>query len=81
MGERRPKLSGCLAFRMSALESFATALSHGKSGRGPLSRRKRNRLHADSAIGASYRDATGTNAMTEPATIGHPSVSKPTSRS
>jgi len=28
---------------------------------------------------ASYRDATGTNAMTEPATIGRPSVSKTTS--
>ena len=77
MGERRPKLSGCLAFRMSALESFATALS-GKSGQGPLSRRKRTAF-TPTLQRVSYRDATGTNAMTEPATIGRPSVSKTTS--
>jgi hypothetical protein len=40
----------------------------------------RDRLHADGAIGVSYRDATGTNTMTENVTNDRPSVTKPVSR-
>src|SRR6478672_8038803 len=40
----------------------------------------RDRPHADAAIGVSYRDATGTNTMTETVTIDRPPAAKPVSR-
>jgi hypothetical protein len=44
-----------------------------------------DRIHADAAIGVSYRDATGTNTMTETVTIARPpaaraAVSRPRAR-
>src|SRR5437773_1018092 len=40
----------------------------------------RDRLHADAAVGVSYRDAIGTNTMAETVPIGCPSVTKSVSR-